>query len=50
MTPHRMALALVTAGCALAVLGVAMLSIPAAVILAGLGVAALGLFAIEVRP
>jgi hypothetical protein len=50
MTRPRLALALVLAGLALVVGGVALIYPPAALIVAGGGLAAFGLFAIEVKP
>jgi len=50
MTPRRIAIALVTLGGSLVVAGVAMLSIPFALVVAGAGIVAFGLLAVEVRP
>jgi hypothetical protein len=50
MTPHRLAWSLVILGAAIAIIGVALFSIPLAVILAGTAIAAMGLLVIEVKP
>lgn len=50
MTPRRLAIALVILGGTVLVAGVAMLSIPLALIVAGAGIVAFGLLAVEVRP
>ena len=46
----RLAWSLVIIGAAIAIVGVALFSIPLAVILAGAAVAAMGLLVIEVQP
>ena len=48
MSPRRLAWALVATGCSLVVIGVAAISPVLALILAGTGVAALGLLAVDV--
>lgn len=50
MTRSRLAWFLVILGGAIASAGVALLSIPLALIVAGVGIAALGLLAVEVAP
>jgi len=48
MKPRRLAIAFIAIGASLIVAGVAMLSIPIALVVAGSGIVAFGLLAVEV--